>query len=323
MAFLGISPARRIKRAMEILERLEVGHLANRYPHELSGGQQQRLGIARALANDAPIILADEPIGNLDSENAVNVLNILKEFNEKDKKTIILVTHESWSLRDVTKVFHMRDGKLLKTENRKPSQVKKVGKGLYYRKLFPELPTNEAHARSLSALILRGYSKAAIKRLEYFILQRFNNRMNADDFQKMLDLPFRDGGVGLWKQKAKKVRAYIDGLMEGKKELDLLYKKLEQNPNKPFDREIDDIRGWLLSGFPFKLSPIQIERIDELIGERIRNIITPSNFRKGLDLAKAKGGVGLRSGTSFKMADKLETILGRINGQQKKTEVAK
>lgn len=311
MAFLGISPSKRRKRGLEIFERLGITELADRYPHELSGGQQQRIGIARALANDAPIILADEPIGNLDSKNAVNVLNLLKEFNEKDGKTIILVTHEAWSLRDVTRVFHMRDGKVRKIENRKPSLVKRVGTGLYYRKLFPGLPTDEAHARSLSTLILRGYSSAAVKRLEYFIIQRFSKKMDEATFEKNLDKPFKKGGVGLWKQKAKKISDYITSIMGGRSDLDGIYKKLEKTPDHPLAAEIEKMRVWLIEGFKVSLTPIQIERLNELVGERIRNIITPVNFRKTLDLSKIKGGVGLRSETSFKMADKLETILGR------------
>ena len=126
MAFLGISPNIRKKKAMEIFERLGIADLANRYPYELSGGQQQRVGIARALANDPPIILADEPIGNLDSDNATKVLNLLKEFNLKDGKTIIMVTHEAWSLRDVGRIFYMRDGAITKVETRKPEKVKKI-----------------------------------------------------------------------------------------------------------------------------------------------------------------------------------------------------
>ena len=66
---------------------------ADKIPTELSGGQQQRIGVARAIVNNPEIVLADEPVGNLDSVSAKNVLEILKELNEKEHRTIIVVTH--------------------------------------------------------------------------------------------------------------------------------------------------------------------------------------------------------------------------------------
>ncbi|MEI7765028.1 MAG: ABC transporter ATP-binding protein, partial [bacterium] len=110
MLFVGISSEKADIEAAKLLERLNLTEYANRYPFELSGGQQQRVGIARALANDPPIIIADEPLGNLDSVNAKRVLEFLKELNEKDGRTIIMVTHEAWSLRDVKTIYHMKDG---------------------------------------------------------------------------------------------------------------------------------------------------------------------------------------------------------------------
>ena len=93
MLFVGISSEKADAEARKLLERLNLTEYANRYPFELSGGQQQRVGIARAIANDPPIIIADEPLGNLDSVNAKKVLEFLKELNEKDGRTIIMVTH--------------------------------------------------------------------------------------------------------------------------------------------------------------------------------------------------------------------------------------
>ncbi|MBX4200605.1 ABC transporter ATP-binding protein, partial [Candidatus Parcubacteria bacterium] len=82
MSFLGISQEKRLQEANNILKRLAIDHLAHRFPDELSGGQQQRVGIARALANNSPIIIADEPLANLDSENSKKVLEFLRELNQ-------------------------------------------------------------------------------------------------------------------------------------------------------------------------------------------------------------------------------------------------
>jgi len=110
MLFVGATSEKAEIEAAKLLERLDMAPYGHRYPSELSGGQQQRVGIARALANDPPIIIADEPLGNLDSENAAGVLEFIKELNEKDGRTVIMVTHEAWSLRDVSTIFHMKDG---------------------------------------------------------------------------------------------------------------------------------------------------------------------------------------------------------------------
>lgn len=313
MAFLGISPEKRRERAIEIFNRLGIANLADRYPHELSGGQQQRVAIARAMANDPPIILADEPLGNLDSENAKNVLNLLKEFNEEDKKTIIMVTHEAWSLRDVDRIFYMKDGAVNRVESRKKVEenVKKVGAGHYYKKLFPKIPLIEERSKIISAAVLRGFPQPEIKRMEYFLNQRFRNQIDSDLLEKVLDRPYSKGGVGLWKQKAKKIAAYVERIIKEEKELYEVYKKLERNPEAPLYDEVERVRKWLLEGSRLKLSPLQTNRMDEIIGERVRNIITTEHFQKILDLPKDRGGIGLRISTSLKMAEKLNVILGR------------
>jgi ABC-type lipoprotein export system ATPase subunit len=313
MAFLGIIAEKRKKRAMEIFDRLGIANLASRYPFELSGGQQQRVGIARALANDPPIILADEPIGNLDSANAKNVLDLLKELHINDGKTIIMVTHEAWSLRDVNRVFYMRDGMITKIEDRakKPEVVKKSKSSYYYKALFPKLPTTEARSKILANLLLRGYAQPEIKRLEYFITQRFRNRIDSEIFEAVLDRPYKKGGVGLWKQRAKKIAGYVDEIIKEESALEKLYQKLEQNPEAPLYEEIAQIRNWLLKGFTVKLNPPQIETLNEAINERVKGVITADNFRSVLDLSKYKNGVGLKVRSAFKISEKLETILGK------------
>ena len=321
MAFLGISAEKRQKKAMEILERLGIAQFANRYPHELSGGQQQRFGIARALANDPPIILADEPIGNLDSVNANNVLDLLKELNEKDGKTIIMVTHEAWSLRDVKKIFYMRDGSITRIESKeKPKEFKKVGTGYYYKNLFPELPPVENRAKMIAAMAMRGYSQPEQRRLESFISQRLKEELDKDALRLALDKPYSQGGVGLWRQKAKKIADYVENIIEGEKKLSFFYKKIKETPEAPFSQDIEDLRSWVLKEYKGALTPLQLERLDEGIGERVRNIITTDHFRKILDLPREKGGVGLKIRSSFKMAEKLEAITGGDNNMEEKHE---
>jgi putative ABC transport system ATP-binding protein len=112
--FGGVMSQKREKKARQLLSRFEVLSQAHKLPSELSGGQQQRVAICRALINDPSIILADEPVGNLDSKSAQTVMGLLEKLNREDKKTVILVTHDPHYLHYAHRVFHMKDGRVIR-----------------------------------------------------------------------------------------------------------------------------------------------------------------------------------------------------------------
>ena len=95
MMFAGVRRTAREARARELLAQVGLGERASHRPRELSGGEQQRVSIARALANNPEILLADEPTGNLDSRTAREILEVLRALNETGKRTVILVTHDA------------------------------------------------------------------------------------------------------------------------------------------------------------------------------------------------------------------------------------
>ena len=103
----------RRKRSLELLELVGLKNRINNLPFELSGGERQRVGIARALANDPPIILADEPTGDLDSKLAQEIMDMLQKLNTELGKTLIIVTHDSMLLRPAMRLLKMRDGQLI------------------------------------------------------------------------------------------------------------------------------------------------------------------------------------------------------------------
>jgi len=98
-------------RALELLKALDVGHRACAQPSELSGGEQQRVSIARALANQPPVILADEPTAPLDSERALSVMRILNQMAVQQRTAIIVVTHDEKIIPTFKRIYHIRDGK--------------------------------------------------------------------------------------------------------------------------------------------------------------------------------------------------------------------
>lgn len=112
LAFMGVRPKVRKQRVSEILERLKIGHRRHHYPQQLSGGQQQRAAIARAVITKPKLILADEPTGNLDSKNGLEVIRLLTEFNQEGA-TIVMVTHSDHDAAFAHRIIQIFDGQLL------------------------------------------------------------------------------------------------------------------------------------------------------------------------------------------------------------------
>jgi len=110
MIFAGLNASERKKKGMELLEKVGLDQRADHKPNELSGGQQQRVAIARSLANGPSIILADEPTGNLDLRTGRDIINILREMNQKENVTIISATHDLKMLDVSDRVIYIRDG---------------------------------------------------------------------------------------------------------------------------------------------------------------------------------------------------------------------
>ena len=115
--YQGVSRRKRHQLALDYLDKLGLLPWADHYPNEMSGGQKQRVAIARALITQPRIILADEPTGALDSKTSVEVMQLLKQLNAEEHKTIVVVTHESGVANETNKIVHIKDGIIGKIEN--------------------------------------------------------------------------------------------------------------------------------------------------------------------------------------------------------------
>jgi len=116
----GVSPRDGQRRASELADRVGVAHRLSHFPQQLSGGELQRAAIARAVVHRPALLIADEPTGNLDSDNGARVLAFLAELNTGDGLTILLATHAPDLAAAAGLVVHLRDGHVVRVEDRRP-----------------------------------------------------------------------------------------------------------------------------------------------------------------------------------------------------------
>ena len=112
LKYIGVPQKERRERVVEILRRLELSHRAKHYPQQLSGGQQQRVAIARAVVMNPKLILADEPTGNLDSKNGLEVMQLLTQLNNEGT-TIVMVTHSQRDAGFAQRIINLLDGQIV------------------------------------------------------------------------------------------------------------------------------------------------------------------------------------------------------------------
>jgi putative ABC transport system ATP-binding protein len=112
LLYLKMKPSERKARVQEVMQRMKIGHRAKHFPQQLSGGQQQRVAICRAVVANPGLILADEPTGNLDSKNGIEVMNLLSELNQEGA-TIVMVTHSERDAAFAHRTVNLLDGQVI------------------------------------------------------------------------------------------------------------------------------------------------------------------------------------------------------------------
>jgi len=324
--FLGTNDrkARRVI-ADELLTKLGILEQADKIPTEMSGGQQQRIGIARALINDQPIILADEPVGNLDSKSAQNVMGILKGLNEEDKKTIIMVTHNPEYLDYAHRVFYMKDGKIEHEVVNRKSKHHKVKKEItptekefeLLSRSFPGLSEAQLHmlmipfkAKILAEYLLTSYGVEENQRLSELIGKRILGKLNRWELRTMFDRPLEKGGIGLDERTAVRFSSEVEKVIES---AELLQGNLSVNAARlgleEFDLKVKLATRYLVRSFIKEISEEQKDRIEALVKKRLRNEIGRKMFSDALDAPFKEGGVGLDKRVVKKIVRELEVIL--------------
>ena len=118
MLLQGVGAAERRKRVKEMLAMVELEGLGDRRPSHLSGGQQQRVAVARAMASNPDIILADEPTANLDSKTGISLLEVMRDLNQQRNMTFVFSTHDETIMERATRLIYLRDGKVERDERK-------------------------------------------------------------------------------------------------------------------------------------------------------------------------------------------------------------
>ena len=240
-----------------------------------------------------------------------------------------MVTHEAWSLRDVKTIYHMKDGVITETEHitKDKTVAESLSKNLFKQLSSTKTEGNKGNkegeksaekegekieqlsAHLLSNFLLRGYTMEENQRFENILNDLFNEKIDVKKFKELISKPFDEGGVGLWKKKTESISAYLKEIMEKRKDIESIYHLIEKNPEAPVFDEIYHIRDWLIKGYTGELTPWQVMSLDQVISDRIHNLITEAQVPDLLDLSKNKFGVGLSFRAAHLMAEKLELIL--------------
>ncbi len=319
----------RRRRGEELLLKFGLEKLGKRLPSELSGGQQQRVGIARALVNDPAIILADEAVGNLDSESAQNVLEILNRLNADDKKTIISVTHNPEHLFYADRIFHMKDGRIVKVEINKDkvrklkpkegsdadANRKKTALELLIE-AYPNLSGMDLNtmiapfkAKMLTEYLTNRFEEWEIAFLEKKIGDRLLGRLNEIGLMQILDVSHDQGGLNLNINLARYFSRTVEGIFEEAMQLKEKRNILETGSEEEKAGAVKNIRTILLNDFGGKLTDEKMIALDKGIQLRLLNQISRKELQSFLDRPFNEGGAGLNSKTAKKITQKLELIL--------------
>lgn len=330
--FLDISKGKREQKSHELLKRFGIDEQAKKVPTELSGGQQQRIGIARAIINNPDIVLADEPVGNLDSISAKNVLEILKELNEKEKKTIAVVTHNPEFLDYGDRIIHMKDGMITREVVNRQKYKKRGDRDLAkpptselenlmraYQGLTPEqinILIMPYKAKLFAHHFITTRNLEETKVFEDVMQRRLLNTIGQDEFFNTLRRSQEKGGAGFDRRSAGRITRRINRAI---RMAYYIYRKSRQRKDEAgvhmkiaLEEKAEKLTEYLLKTcyrkyYP-KLSDIALLRIKQAVRDRLAATINKSDFFRILDLPFKEGGAGLNSKTARAITEEIELV---------------
>lgn len=311
-------PMKRRARAMELLKRFDIDEQADKYPENLSGGQSQRVSVARALVNNPDIILADEPTGNLDSVATKQVMSSLEEINQKDRKTVIIITHNAAQLMYAHRVFYMKDGRVNRVvPNPDKKQIAKYDKQKnivtemdYLQKVHPYLSPQELKVKSLVNYLTQDFTFDQLERLEKYISLMVDRKIDKDKFEYVLSRRLSEGGAEIGKDLAKLMAEKIHNILFQSQDILRYRRRLRDNLFYAKERTIIyRLAKYLIEEYNHQLTPKQIKNLKSLVYERVSGVIRKENFFDCLCLPDVDGGLALGREVARRLTNHFEKLL--------------
>ncbi len=310
--FADVGRTKRRARTKQLMSRFGIHHLRNKYPQELSGGQRQRTAVSRALVNDPEIILADEPTGNLDSENAEIVLDLLSDLNERDQRIVIQVTHNPQELYNANRVFYMKDGEITRVST---NPRKRTPMGVPQDEVSPldklaqenpHLTDTQLRAKLIFWKLMMPLGIEDQRKVEQLIEAYLQNEITEKEFMQSLDQPPEEGGVNMYSQTARNLAEEVAKISH---EMELIQGEPEEYLSVPAEEKAIELRGYLLDKYEGELSLKQVQRMDEVLERRIIGKLDRKGMRDALSQSFDEGGVGLNRRTAKRFTREVETVL--------------
>ncbi len=319
--FLGHPPSERNARASVLLRRFGIPErLENKLPMEMSGGQQQRVAVARALVNDPEILLADEPVGNLDSISAEHVMESFKEINEKDRKTVILVTHDAKYLPYAHRVFYMRDGELRRiVMNPEMPQIMHVKPGEtivteieQLARMYPYAEPIELKVKSIINFATQTINFTQLERLERAIVEVLKGNMDDLLLMDFLMKKRSDGGAGLHREDASGITKKVFSLVQYSK--DVMQFREDVHTDKMFLHQrkfIDHLLFYISTEIGVMSTKEQLDILRAAVADRVGGIINSADFEERLALSHEMGGAAYDDDTAYKISRHMEKLVAQ------------
>jgi putative ABC transport system ATP-binding protein len=321
MLFLGKSIPERNARGSELLRRFGIpDRLENKLPTFMSGGQQQRVAVARALVNDPEILLADEPVGNLDSISAEHVMDSFQEINEKDRKTVILVTHDAKYLPYAHRVFYMRDGILRRIAvNPEKTQVKRVKPGEtivteieLLNRLYPYAEPIELKVKSVVNYATQSIGFQQLERLEKGVLGVLKGAMDDVMFYDYLVKPKEEGGIGMHAQEGAAMAKKVISLFKNSQDV-ARYREGVKNDDMflHLQKFVDRLLAYIKDEVTVHSTEAQLKILRTAVADRVGGIIDGNAFEERLGLSEEMGGAAYTRDNAYEIARYLEKLIAQ------------
>lgn len=321
LIFAGLQPSVRERRAMDLLERFGIAHVAHKRPGLLSGGQQQRVSVARSLVNDPEILIADEPVGNLDFVSAEAVMNTLQEINLRDKKTVLLVTHDAKYLPYAHRVLYMDYGRVDRiVVNPEKAQIKKVRPGEtivteieQLARIYPYDTPEQLRVKSLINFLTQNLSFDQIVRLEKMTEHVISGVLNEDQFRSILTTDYERGGCGIKPRQAEEMTKRMFQILEQSHEV--LRFRRDDTGMQAVDLArvelVKHIQKYVISEFAIEPDTQLLDRLTKMITSRVYGYISREELHRQLRLAQDDGGAGFDIYLAADMSRYLEKLVAQ------------